>query len=382
MDEALRQLMLQMQLRSLVGDPGVFGRIAADPPRDNRDMQVRAPGQNQFPNQMFGQLLHPNAAGVYGSGERLPPVGDVVLPSPGYRDASSRNAYMPQANESSTIRNFNESNIELQNPGTRIDGFRRIDYGDPLTQMMLQMQMRRMLQQVPGGNQLPAPVQRSIITQPSYAEDYVIPMPETQQRGYDMLLHEHAMEGTQHQRDQELSDALNRDRGRYVRLPEEYGGASVYEGPMQRISAAGGGADPLGRLMLQMGLRSMPDWEPPVPPPLPSQDVLYQDTSRGSPAQNARRDMEIVATPRPPSENIDELIRSGQPGIADPRMPISRSDLGNAQFNFAPGYLRRTAAGDGGDPVTQLMLQMQLQQMMGGDNSQFMQRPPGIGWPR
>ena len=87
------------------------------PPPDNRDMQVQAPGQNQFPNQMFGLLLHPNAAGIYGYGERPPPAGDVVLPSTGYRDASSRNAYIPQANESSTIRNFNESNLT---------GFRKI----------------------------------------------------------------------------------------------------------------------------------------------------------------------------------------------------------------------------------------------------------------
>jgi hypothetical protein len=131
-------------------------------------------------------------------------------------------------------------------------------------------------------------------------------------------------------------------------------------------------SDPVSQLMLQMQLRGTPDWEPPVPPSLPPQDTLYQDTSRGSPAQNARRDMEIVATPRPPSENIDELIRSGQPGIADPRMLYSRSDLDNAQFNFAPGYLRKTAAGNGGgDPLSQLMMQMQLQQLMGGNRGPF-----------
>ena len=97
----------------------------AAPGPDNRDVQVQAPGQSIFPKQGFGLLLHPNAAGIYGAGERPPPEGDVVLPA----DGPGRNASMPKAARDEVVRKFNEyTREEIQ----RTDGLRRTKLAPPL----------------------------------------------------------------------------------------------------------------------------------------------------------------------------------------------------------------------------------------------------------
>ena len=107
---------------------GDYGDVppGAAPGPDNRDVQVQAPGQSVFPKQGFGLLLHPNAAGIYGAGERPPPAGDVVLPS---GDAPSRNAYVLRPDEKQDIRKFDESMRELTKPKT--DGYKQIRVPPP-----------------------------------------------------------------------------------------------------------------------------------------------------------------------------------------------------------------------------------------------------------
>jgi hypothetical protein len=97
-------------------------------PRDNRDMQVQAPGQPEFPKQGTGPglLLHPNAAGIYGYENRPPPAGDVVIPpDAGSRNADKRNAYILNPARYADERKLNEyKREEIQ----RTDGFRRVRF--------------------------------------------------------------------------------------------------------------------------------------------------------------------------------------------------------------------------------------------------------------
>jgi len=65
-----------------------------------------------------------------------------------------------------------------------------------------------------------------------YAEGEVLPPTVEQQRVFEALRQEHDAVAGRHPRDKALSDALNRDMGRYIGTP--YG--PIYQEPSQRIS--------------------------------------------------------------------------------------------------------------------------------------------------
>jgi len=70
----------------------------------------------------------------------------------------------------------------------------------------------------------------------SYAEGDMMPFTPSQQRSIDVLRQEHEAVQGRRPRDADLMDAMERDNGQYIRLPEEYGHALIYRGALQRIS--------------------------------------------------------------------------------------------------------------------------------------------------